>query len=231
MGLKISAVLINRVVPEEEQMTLVRKYYRSYSRKGEVTLEEALHPTGRDMFFGRVGDATILTHYEIPYLINHYPHDIGVYEQKHPLFSKLTKTFPTEDLFCCYFNSVGVYFSYSFIRAGLRTRFRRSDPPDNMVVEEAGNLLPEEVPYYAFSRILPIEPGRPLKYPNGAFIHTTLKIRREYYREASLDTDTPESRSEFQAGNAIIMDVSRSFLGERLDRLPLERIAMTRYAK
>lgn len=53
-------------------------------------------------------------------------------------------------------------FSYSFIRAGLRIRFKRSNPPDNLSVEEAGNLLPEEIPYHAFSRILTIEPCCPM---------------------------------------------------------------------
>ena len=110
MRLKISAILINRVLSEEEQTTFVREYYRSYALKGEVMPEAALHPAGRDMFFGSVGGTTIPTHNEIPYSINYDARNIGVYERRHPLLSKLTKQFPKQDRFCRYFNSVGVYF-------------------------------------------------------------------------------------------------------------------------
>lgn len=231
MGLKISAILINRVLPEDEQTALVQKYYRSYSPKGEAKLEEALHPDGRDMFVGSVGIATILTHSDIPYNITLDARNVGVYEKKHPLLSKLTKHFPTEDLFCCYFNSVGVYFSYSFIRDGLRVRYKRSHQPDNLAVEEAGDLQQQEIPYHAFSRILSIEPSGEQVYPSGARLHTSVIAQREYHKQASLTSETPEFLNEFQVGYEVIMDVSQSFLGTRLDRLPMEQIPMTRYAK
>ena len=84
MGLKISAILINRVLPEDEQTDLVQKYYRSYLPQGEATLEEVLHPDGRDMFVGSVGTATMLTHSDIPYNITLDARNIGIYEKKHP---------------------------------------------------------------------------------------------------------------------------------------------------
>lgn len=233
MGWKISMILVKGTISESEKLNFVKKYYRSFEKKetNEV-LDNVLMPKNKSIYIGEYNNATIITHFEIPHLLNFDASRIGTFEQKHPLCSKLIKTFPKNEIFCIYFNDINNSFGYTAFANGLRTRYKnncRTNKPWE-IVKETGNLLAAEQSYYAYSKILTCEPGEEmyLSSRDNIFFHKNMFFEREYYLNVGSDKAIT-TLNEYQCAYEVIMDISKEVLGERLERLHLETIPMVEY--
>lgn len=233
MGWQISMILIDTTITEQQKIDFVQKYYKSYSKKEAVVLDNVLMPSDKSLYIGEYNNATIITHYEIPYLINYDARSIETFEKKHPLCSKLTKAFPKNNIFCFYFNSVSNLFGYTAFNNEVRTRYKNNFlTTDVDIVKEVGNLLDTEKTYYAHSKIVSCEPGNKVIYDSAKniFIHNNMLFKREYLINLGTDKEI-RSLNEHQCALNIIMDTSKVFLGEKLELLHLEKIMTTKYCK
>lgn len=225
-------ILINSKISENEKLAFVKKYYRSFEKGQNVVLDDVLLTSASNkIYIGEHNNATIITHAEIPYLINYDARNIGIHERQHPLCSKLTKTFPNSEIFCFYFNDVSNYFGYTVFSNGLRIRYKNNFVSDYFSkVKEAGNLLDSEKNYYAFSKIIHIEPGDKviIDLENNIFAHYNLLSQREYYLNTNTNKEL-KKLNEYQCAFNVIMDTSKVFLGQTLEKLPLEKIIMAEY--
>ena len=177
-------------------------------------------------------NATIITHFEIPYLLNVDARQIGTFERKHPICSKPIKAFPDNEIFCIYFNDINNSFGYTAFSNGLWIRYKNNFLNDKPweIVKETGNLLAAEQNYYAYSKILTCEPGEEmyLSRQDNIFFHKNMFFEREYYLHVGTDKAI-RTLNEYQCAYEVIMDISKELLGNRLERLHLETIPMMEY--
>ncbi|MEM9025144.1 MAG: hypothetical protein AAGB22_15460, partial [Bacteroidota bacterium] len=94
MGYNISMILVNHPVDEDHRLQFVQKYNRSYQAKREVELESVLYPRNRAFYIGEHNGSTIITNVDVPDRINYEAKWVGEFERKHPITSKLCKSFP-----------------------------------------------------------------------------------------------------------------------------------------
>ncbi|WP_196889007.1 hypothetical protein [Aureivirga sp. CE67] len=232
MSWNISMILIDKKLDEDAKIEFVRKYYKSYIKGSNTSLELSLNPKNNSIYIGNYGNSTIITHFEIPLHINWEVKDIGKFEKKHNKTSKLCKTFDDCNIFCVYLNSVGTVFNYSFFKNGERIRHKRNQIKGNFdLCEEVGSLLMAEQEYYSFSKIKHIEKGREVNYGKKiGILHKTYYCSREYYSLKRINNEE-ESLSEFQCAYEVIMNTTKQFLNRRLDEMELENILMIEYCK
>lgn len=234
MGWKISMILINTTISEQEKLDFVKKYYRSFENKGTAVLDNVLLPSGLGIYIGEYNHCTIITHNEIPRIINHGEANTGTAKGEKAQAVKLMKAFPKNDIFCCYFNSVSGDFGYTAFSNRMRTRYKnniiiKSHNLGQEIVHEGGALLKAEESYYAASKIIFSQPKLKLSVSNeGKYVSIQdpdrLYTEREYYFEG-------RTLNEYQCAYNVIMDTTKSYLGEKLELLHLENIKMTEYSK
>lgn len=235
MGWKISMILVKGTISEDEKINFVKKYYRSFEKKEtNAVLDSVLMPR-KSIYIGEYNNATIITHFDIPYHLNFDASQLGTFENKHPLCSKLLKTFPKNEIFCIYWNDINNTFGYTAFSNGLRTRYKnnfinhRYNKPLE-VVKETGNLLEAELNYYAYSKVLHCFPGDEmyLSSRDKILVHKNMFFEREYYWNVGSDKEI-ETLNEYQCAHEVVMDISKEVLGKRLDALHLETIPMVEY--
>lgn len=232
MGWNISMFLVNKLLDEEQKLSFVKKYYRSYEKKSITNLDLVLYPRNNSLYMGDYNGSTIITHCDLPKCVNWEAKDVGVFERKQIKTSKLCRFFKDSDIFSIVFSDVGSIYNYAFFRKGYRIRHKRNQIRNDFnLCEEVGNPLPEEQEFYAYSRILKIEPGRKVVYSNSiGTLHKNYYSSREYYSKYQIETEG-NPLGEYQFGYEIIMACSKRFLGKRLEQLHLDKIPMIEFGK
>ncbi len=236
MGWKISMILINTTINEQEKLDFVKKYYKSFEKKGSAVLDNVLLPDGADMYIGEYNNCTIITHSEIPYVLNFGEAKTGSAKGEGIRALKLMKAFPKNEIFCFYFNSVSGYFGYTAFKNSMRTRYKNNITTRSLnlgqeIVHEGGELLKTEEKYYASSKIIFSKPKLKSWLNSENKIVSVedperLYLEREYNPENNTGT-----LNEYQCVYRVIMDTTKLYLGEQLELLHLEKIEMTKYSK
>lgn len=235
MGWKISMILVKGTISEAEKINFVKKYYRSFEKKETKNVLDSVLMPYDSIYIGEYNNATIITNFDIPYYINDYSGELGTFEKKHPICSKLLKTFPKNEIFCIYWNDINNTFGYTAFSNGLRTRYKNNfinhkyNMPSEMV-KEKGGLLEAEQNYYAYSRVLRCEPGDEKSViKDNIIMHINMFFEREYYLNIGTGKEI-RTLNEYQCAHEVIMDISKEVLGKRLDLLHLETIPMVEYS-